>query len=150
MLWIGMSVWALKPLKHLRFFLPFEMKGFVLSIFIFGTALAAQSQIIFRNDFVIGPHHKVKNKGLTFITINLDRYPNLNMLVNGRGGRSLVIDVQALRQPDKVYMYSELAEKIYTPGPVFRPSVAPVPTFLLLPPPFSLKRRVYRSFRNDQ
>ena len=145
-----MHPWAIKLLIHPRFFLPFEMKWLVLSIFIFGTALAAQSQIIFRNDFVLGPHHKVKNKGLSFITINLDRYPNLNMLVNGRGGRSLVIDVQALRQPDKVYTYSELAEKIYTPGPVFRPSVAPVPMFLLLPPPFSLKRPAYRSIRNNQ
>ena len=147
MLW---QILLIEQLKRLRFYLLLRMKRLILSILIMGFALAVQSQIIFRNDFILGRHHRVKNKGLTFITINLDRYPNLNMLVNGRGGRSLVIDVQALCQPDKVYTYSELAEKIYTPGPVFRPSVAPVPTFLLLPPPFSLKRRVYRSFRNDQ
>jgi len=66
------------------------------------------------------------------------------MLVNGRGGRSIVVDVQALRQPDRVYSYNELAEKIYTPGPVFKPSVPAVPMFLLMPPPLEIK---YRGFR---
>lgn len=147
MLW---QILLIEQLKRLRFYLLLRMKRLILSILIMGFALAVQSQIIFRNDFILGRHHRVKNKGLTFITINLDRYPNLNMLVNGRGGRSLVIDVQALRQPDRVYTYTELAEKIYTPGPVFRPSMAPVPMFLLLPPPFSLKRTYFRGFRTDQ
>lgn len=147
MLW---QILLIEQLKRLRFYLLLRMKRLILSILIMGFALAVQSQIIFRNDFILGRHHRVKNKGLTFITINLDRYPNLNMLVNGRGGRSLVIDVQALRQPDRVYTYTELAEKIFTPGPVFRPSMAPVPMFLLLPPPFSLKRTYFRGFRTDQ
>ena len=68
------------------------------------------------------------------ITINLDRHLNMNMLVNGRGGNSLVIDVNALRHPEKVYTYTELAERIYTPGPTYIPSAAPVPYFLMLPP----------------
>lgn len=113
----------------------FKVKYLVLSALFFSTALLAEAQVIFRNDFVIGKHHKVKNKGITFVTINLERYPNLNMLVNGRGGRSLVIDVEALRNPEKTYTYSELAERIYTPGPTYRPVVEPVPTFLLLEPP---------------
>jgi hypothetical protein len=120
------------------------MKWSALCLILLAGAIESQSQIIFRNDFVIGRHQKVKNKGLSFITINLDRHPNLNMLVNGRGGRSVVIDVQALRQPGKVYSYNELAERIHTPGPVFKPSVPAVPNFLLMPPPFELK---YRGFR---
>mgnify|MGYP001796345877 CR=1 FL=1 len=98
------------------------MKWFVLSILFLGTALTVQSQIIFRNDFVIGKHQKIKNKGLTFITINLDRYPNLNMLANGRGGRSLVIDVYALRHREHIYSYSELAERLYPTGTQSRPA----------------------------
>jgi hypothetical protein len=117
----------------------FKMKWSTLCLILLAGAIESQSQIIFRNDFVIGRHHKLKNKGLSFITINLDRYPNLNMLVNGRGGRSIVVDVQALRQPNRVYSYNELAEKIYTPAPVYKASVPPVPMFLLMPPPFELK-----------
>jgi hypothetical protein len=122
----------------------FQMKWSALCWMLLVGAIESQGQIIFRNDFVIGRHHKLRNKGLSFITINLDRQPNLNMLVNGRGGRSIVVDVQALRQPDRVYSYSEIAEKIYTPGPVYKPSVPSVPMFLLMPPPLEIK---YRGFR---
>ncbi|NOT76731.1 MAG: hypothetical protein HOP08_17530 [Cyclobacteriaceae bacterium] len=120
------------------------MKWLLLSLFI-GAALFTEGQVVFRNDFIIGRHQKIKNKGLTFITINLDRHPNLNMLINGRGGRSLVIDVAALKNPMKTYSYSELAERIYTPGPVYQPSVAPVPMHLLMEPPPRIKMPAYSS-----
>jgi hypothetical protein len=125
------------------------MKWCALGFFVLGMTLCTQGQLIFRNDFVLGPHHKVKNKGLSFITINLDRYPNLNMLVNGRGGQSIVIDLEAIRNPGKTYTYSEIAEKIYTPGPVFRPSVNPVPMFLLLQPPAPIRVPVYKMDRTN-
>ena len=119
------------------------MKWLCLFLFILATTLTSQAQVIFRNDFVIGKHAKIKNKGLSFITINLDRHPNMNMLMNGRGGRSIVIDVNAIRYPGRPYTYSELAEKVYTPT-TYRPSVEPVPMFLLLPPPPEIQVPVYR------
>jgi hypothetical protein len=125
------------------------IKGCLLVAILCGAILSSEAQVIFRNDFIIGKHAKIKNKGLSFITINLDRrHQNLNQLVNGRGGNSLVIDVNAIRYPKRVYSYSELAEKIYAPGPVYRPGVEPVPMFLLLAPPQPLRvpslRSVYR------
>lgn len=122
-------------------FFPYiqTMKRCFLVLIVLGAVISAEAQVIFRNDFVIGKHAKIKNKGLTFITINLDRHPNLNQLVNGRGGRTLVIDVNAIRYPQKQYTYTEAAEKIYMPSPVYRQGVEPVPMFLLLPPPARLK-----------
>src|SRR3954467_13379332 len=106
------------------------MKKWPLASLVFvATIFSSQAQVIFRNDFVIGKHAKIKNKGLSFITINLDRHQNLNQLVNGRGGRSLVVDVNAIRNPKINYTYSEMAERIYTPGPVYRPGIEPVPMF---------------------
>ncbi len=117
------------------------MRFLFLIVFLLGIIAISRGQVIFRNDIVLGRHHK--NKGISFITISFDRYPNRNMLVYGRGGKSLVIDVQAIRSPGKTYTYSQIAERIYTPGPVFKPGVEPVPMFLLLPPPTSLKIPVY-------
>jgi hypothetical protein len=92
------------------------------------------AQVILRNDFVIKGRHKIRNLGLSSITINLGRYPNFNQLVNGRGGRPLVIDVRALRGRKAKYTYTELAEKVYVP-PVFTgPVTQKVPAFLLVPP----------------
>src|ERR1700733_12509866 len=107
------------------------MKWMIFSLFATVITLETQAQVIFRNDFVIGKHAKMHNKGLSFITISLDRYPNLNMLINGRGGRAIVIDVDAIRNPGQHYTYTQLAEKIYNPGPVYRPSAPIVPFFLL-------------------
>ncbi|HWA32967.1 MAG TPA: hypothetical protein VG737_02505 [Cyclobacteriaceae bacterium] len=119
------------------------IKSSLLVAFVLGAILSADAQVIFRNDFVIGKHARIKNKGLSFISINLDRHQNLNQLINGRGGRSLVIDVNAIRNPKRVYSYSEIAEKVYTPGPVYRPGTEPVPMFLLMPPPRPLTISVY-------
>ena len=119
------------------------IKGCLLFAILCGAILSSEAQVMFRNDFIIGKHAKVKNKGLSFITINLDRHQNLNQLINGRGGRSLVIDVNAIRNPKINYTYAQLAERIYTPGPVYRPGVEPVPLFLLLPPPQRLTIPVY-------
>ncbi len=115
------------------------IKGCLLAAFICAAFLSAEAQVMFRNDFVIGKHGKIKNKGLSFITINLDRHQNLNQLINGRGGRTLVIDVNAVRNPRIHYSYSEVAEKIYMPAPVYRPGVEPVPMFLLMAPPQKLR-----------
>ena len=111
------------------------MKRLTLFIVFLFFALLSQAQVIFRNDFVIGKHQKIKNKGLTFITISLERNPYVNTLLNGRGGRTLVIDVKALRHPEKTYTYSELAERIYVPALSLRPVGEPVPRYLLMEPP---------------
>jgi hypothetical protein len=93
------------------------------------------AQVIFRNDFLITnrKQHRIANLGLSAITINLGKYPNWNQLINGRGGRTMVIDVRALRGKRTQYTYTEIAEKIYTP-PVFTgPITQKVPLFLLWP-----------------
>jgi hypothetical protein len=104
------------------------------------------AQVIFRNDFVIN-RRRVKNLGLSSITINLSRYPNFNQLINGRGGRTLVIDIRALRGKKIQYTYREIAEKIYMP-PVFTgPVTQSVPMFLLITPS-TLQYHVYNSSLN--
>jgi hypothetical protein len=101
------------------------------------------AQVIFRNDFVINRRH-LKNLGLSSITINLNRYPNFNQLINGRGGRTLVIDVRALRGKKTQYTYKEIAEKIYMPPMFTGPVTHSVPMFLFLGPA-SLQYHVYNS-----
>lgn len=97
-------------------------------------------QVIFRNDFVINrKQRRLENKGLTFITINLDNRPNLNQLLNGRGGRTLSIDVNAIRHPRKTYAYREIADRVYVPATAGRLLPAPVPFFLLMGPPVKPK-----------
>lgn len=123
------------------------MKYCLLPVFIFGMSLCVSGQVMFRNDFILGPHKKVKNKGLTFITFNLNRHQNLNTVDNTRGAGGIVIDVEAIRNPQKVYTYSEIAEKIYTPSRSFRSSVDAVPMFLLLAPPTNLRLPFYSEAR---
>lgn len=109
------------------------MKTSILAILALFFTADLTAQVIFRNDFVIKGRRKIQNLGLSSITINLGRYPNFNQLVNGRGGRTLVIDVRALRGKTD-YTYSEIAEKIYMP-PVFTgPVTQKVPAFLLVSP----------------
>ena len=108
---------------------------YLVAILLFFISLSAAAQVVFRNDFSLGKNKKAKNRGISFIAINLDRgAPNPNMLVYGRGGKTLLIDMQALRGRKKYYTYSELAARIYTPGPVYRPNEEPVPMFLLIEP----------------
>lgn len=94
------------------------------------------AQVIFRNDFVITnrKQHRLENKGITAITINLGKYPNFNQLINGRGGRTLVIDVRALRGKKTNYTYAEIAEKVYTPPVYTGPITQKVPSFLFVQP----------------
>ncbi len=110
-------------------------------------AWATQGQVMVRNSFTFGKNHKLKNLGISFVAINLDRHPNLNMLVNGRGGRSLVIDVAALTHRDRLYTYRELAEKVYTPGATYQFNQDPVPMFLLMEPP---KIRIPQSYLKQE
>ncbi len=121
------------------------MKRVVLVGVICLMAQAIAAQVIFRNDFVINrKQRKLENKGLTFISINLSNYPNWNQLINGRGGSTMVVDVQAIRNPRKEYTYQEIAEKIYTPAQLTGPQVSKVPLFLLMPPPQAKKIPVAR------
>lgn len=92
-------------------------------------------QVTVRNDFIINrKFRKMENRGLTFISINLGNHPNWNYLFNGRGGRTLVIDVRAIRQKKVVYTYRALAERVYTPNFITNPLVKSVPEFLLVAP----------------
>ncbi len=108
---------------------------FFLSVFLL-VAGTLSAQVIVRNDFVINRKAKrLENKGITFISINLDAYPNWNQLLNGRGGRTMVIDVHAIRYPKQVYSYEEIAEKIYTAEQITGPIMNRVPLFLTWAPP---------------
>lgn len=112
-----------------------KMKAVLFWILLFLATMSTYGQVMLRNEFIIGKDRKIRNKGLSIVAINLDRHPNLNMLVNGKGGRALIIDVQAIRNPGKQYSYVDLASRIYTPGPVYRPMQEPVPVFLIQEPP---------------
>jgi hypothetical protein len=112
------------------------LKTLVLAILAVFFTLDLAAQVIFTNDFVIGRRErKIRNLGITNITINLGRFPNWNQLFNGRGGRTLVIDVSALRGKKTFYSYTDLAEKVYTPPVHTGPVIHKVPLFLLMPPP---------------
>lgn len=108
------------------------VKALIISILALFFTFDVAAQVIFRNDFIINrKQKKLENLGITTITVNLDRQANYNQLVNGRGGRSLVIDVRALRNRTVSYTYAELAERVYTPTVYTGPVVRPVPGFLL-------------------
>ena len=124
------------------------VKRLVLIGLILLTSCVVRAQVFFRNDFVINSkQHKVVNRGLRFITINLSNYPNWNQLINGRGGATMVIDVRALRQPSRRYTYTEIAEKVYVPPVITEPRLVDVPQFLLQEPPkpryFLHSKRLY-------
>ena len=111
------------------------MKQLTVLAFVLVMTQSVTAQVTVRNDFVInGKEHKIKNRGITYISINLDRHSNLNYLMNGRGGNTLLIDVDALRHPDKKYTYTQIAEKVYVPN-VTTGIVRSVPAFLLIAPP---------------
>jgi len=97
----------------------------------------ATAQVIFRNDFVIANQrqHRIRNLGLRYVTINLGKYPNWNQLINGRGGRTMVIDFRALRSRRVDYSYTEIAEKVYTPAVFTGPVTQKVPMHLTIAPP---------------
>jgi hypothetical protein len=112
------------------------MKRFVLIGWVLLGASVAQAQVFFRNDFIINNRqHRIENRGLRYISINLSNHPNMNQLINGRGGATLVIDVRALREPKRKYSYTEIAEKIYVPATITDMRVIGVPQFLLQKPP---------------
>jgi hypothetical protein len=109
------------------------VKTLILVILAMSFTAELTAQVIFRNDIVINRKEKrLFNLGITTITINLGRYPNWNQLINGRGGRTMVVDVRALRRRDVTYYnYSELADRIYVPANFTPPVTQPVPLFLL-------------------
>jgi hypothetical protein len=112
------------------------MKRLLLIAFVLGLTPPMAAQVTFRNDFVInGNARKIKNKGITLVSINLSRHTSWNYLLNGRGGNVLSIDVEALRNKKRNYTYTEIAERVYIPISPTLPVTHPVPLFLLLPPP---------------
>jgi hypothetical protein len=108
----------------------------LVTVALFFTA-EATAQVIFRNDFVIANQrqHRIRNLGLRYVTINLGRYPNWNQLINGRGGRTMVIDIRALGSRRVNYSYTEIAEKVYTPAVFTGPVTQRVPMHLTIAPP---------------
>lgn len=112
------------------------VKSLILAILAVFFTLDLAAQVIFRNDFIINRRERrLYNLGITNVTVNLGRFPNWNQLINGRGGRTLVIDVRALRGQKREYSYTELAEKVHMPAVYTAPVTTKVPFFLMLPPP---------------
>jgi hypothetical protein len=127
----------IKRLKGTLYFHYFRymIKRVAFLVFALAAMQTVTAQVIVRNDFVInGKGRKLTNRGITQISVNLDRHQNLNYLINGRGGHILRIDVDAIRHPRKVYSYSEVAEKVYVSNVVSN-KIHAIPLFLLLPPP---------------
>lgn len=111
------------------------MKRLLPLLFALALTTEVAGQVTLRNDFIINSKpRKLENRGLTFISINLGNHPNWNYLFNGRGGRTLVIDMRAVRQRKVVYTYRELAERVYTPNLLTGPVVKPVPEFMFVAP----------------
>ena len=106
------------------------MKWFLLSLFTL-VAASTEAQIAIN----ISPQQKMKDWKLMSISFALDKYSSMNMPGTVRGSNRLVIDVNAIRHPEKVYNYSELSEKLYAPAPTYLPAAVKVPYFLLMPPP---------------
>jgi hypothetical protein len=112
------------------------VKTSILAILVLLFTADAAAQVIFRNDFVINRRErKLENLGISSISINLGRFPNWNQLINGRGGRTMVIDVRQITQRKVEYSYSELAERIYVPAMYTGPVTQRVPLYLLMGPP---------------
>ncbi|HEY5823654.1 MAG TPA: hypothetical protein VIT44_04785 [Cyclobacteriaceae bacterium] len=110
------------------------MKRLVFLALAFIVAQTVIAQVTVRNDFVITGKHqkKIKNKGLTFVSINPAQRHGWNYIMNVRG---IIIDLDAIRHPRKKYSYTQIAEKVYVPTVTSSPAMYPVPLFLLMPPP---------------
>jgi hypothetical protein len=112
------------------------VKTSILAVLVLFFTADVTAQVIFRNDFVInGRHRRLVNRGISSVTINLGRYPNWNQLINGRGGRTMVIDLRQITHRKVEYSYSELAERVYMPAMFTGPVTQPVPMHLLIAPP---------------
>lgn len=120
-----------------EFWYILEMKYGILVFFFIAVTWESSGQVMFRNDIVLGKHSK-RNRGLTFITINLGRRYGADMY--GRSGATLIIDVDAIRNPGKSYTYRQLAERVYNVDPIPFPSSPRVPEFLLSEPPVIVPR----------
>ena len=98
-------------------------------------------------DFMINNKtSKFENVALRYISINVSNQQNWNQVMNGRGGGTLVIDVRALREPERKYSYREIAEKIYVPATIVGPRLVSTPEFLLQQPP---QRKFFLPFRRQ-
>lgn len=134
------------------------MKTAILAILVLFFTVDLTAQVIFRNDFIIR-ERKLENRGISSISINLGRFPNWNQLINGRGGRTMVIDMRHITQRKVEYSYSELAERLYVPAMFTGPVTQRVPMHVLMAPPnapypaatfrgLNLKLFPVRSFRS--
>lgn len=101
------------------------------------TAIPSLGQVMFRNDIILGKHIGKRNKGISFITVNMGRRREL---IPGERMGSLVIDVQALRNPGQPYSYRQLAERVYQIDPFVTPIYQRVPQYLLIEPPMVISR----------
>ena len=109
------------------------MKKLLLICLVALGASEASAQVGF--DFHINNKtSRFENVGLRYITINVLNQPNWNQVMNGSGGGTLVIDVRALREPERKYSYREIAEKVYVPATIAGPRFVFVPKFLLQEP----------------
>ncbi|CAN5614058.1 hypothetical protein BH10BAC4_BH10BAC4_10430 [soil metagenome] len=133
------------------------MKRSILILFILVATVAAEAQVTFRNSFVIGHHQKTKaGVSISSIVWNLGLLAAYSIAgqnashsgfgyngYSGRVSRNVVIDLFAINHPEKIYTYSELAQRVYGNDYVVQTWQDPVPTFLLLPPP-GIQMPVYR------
>lgn len=124
-------------IAQFRFFSYFRIvKTLLPAILVLLFTADVAAQVIFRNDiFIDRKHRKLENRGITGITINLGRYPNWNQLINGRGGRTLVIDVRQITSKRVDYSYSELSERVNVPAMFTGPVTQHVPMHLTIAPP---------------
>jgi len=115
------------------------MKPLVLILPLILGAQLVLGQVIFRNDFVI--HHKTKrleNKGITHVTFNMGARNVWNLNAYGQPVKSITIDVAAL-MVRRTILTVRLLRKFIKPGAVFRQAYIPIPLFLLLEPPRTIK-----------
>lgn len=105
-------------------------------------SFAASGQVSFRSEIKLGKQPRSRNIGINMITIGLGN----RRYTSGVYERySLIIDVDALRNPKRTYTYRQVAERVYglTPGiPAGHLNQPWVPNFLLAEPPAIAQRTV--------
>jgi tmRNA-binding protein len=91
---------------------------------------SVSGQVVLRNDFVIDKKKvKLKNQGLTYVTVNAGSHHHWNLNAYGQPAKSVRIDVRALLHK-KVLTHHEVIESMYRPGAVFRQAYTPIPMYL--------------------
>jgi len=124
------------------------MKAGIAFVLCLVATMDCAGQVMFRNDITLGKHRK--RSPVSFITINVGRRYSPDMYTAPRSGNTLIIDVDALRHPEKTYTYRQLAERVYGVDPIPFPNSPRVPEFLLAePPPISQSAMMVRVRRSQ-